>query len=212
MWPMMVGYLPAAIAFGAVGEVLHIPWEFILGLSLVVYSGALQSAVLGLLSARTPFLMIVVVALGINLRHMLYGPHLESARKDWKWWHRWLLSGLLTDELYALGLQPNTPTTSFTGMGIGLYASWIVGTTMGMVGIHMVPEIWVSSFGVALPALFLGLLIPRLQTRGAFWATAGAAGLAVLERWLKTPVEWTILPILLGATLGFVVSERRRCP
>lgn len=208
-WPVVLGYLPAAMAFGAVGEVLHMPWPFILGLSLGIYSGALQSAVLGLLSTSTPFLMVVVVAFAINLRHMLYGPHLESARQDWRWWHRWLMSGLLTDELYALGLNPEVPTRNWVGMGVLLYASWAMGTSIGVVGIHLVPEIWVASLGIALPALFLGLLIPQLKDRSALGAAVAAAGIAVLERILKTPIEFIIVPIILGATLGFLVSQRR---
>lgn len=208
-WPVMLGYWPSAIAFGAVGEVLHISWPFILGLSMVIYSGALQAAILGLLSTNTPFLIVAVVALAINLRHMLYGPHLESARSDWKWWHRWIMSGLLTDELYALGLNEDTSTRSWVRMGIGLYVSWVVGTVIGIVGIHLVPAIWVTSLGVALPALFLGLLIPRIKDREAFWAACGAAGLALLERWAKTPVELIVVPIVVGATLGFLASGRK---
>lgn len=211
-WPVILGYLPAAMAFGAVGEVLHIPWPFILALSLVIYSGALQAAVLGLLSTSTPFLIVVIVAFTINLRHMLYGPHLESQRSDWKWWHRWLMAGFLTDELYALGLNSETATRSWVGMGMGLYASWIVGTVMGMVGIRLVPTSWVISLGVALPALFLGLLIPRVRDRGALWAGVGGAGLALVAREIQTPVEFIIVPILFGATLGFIVSGKRLAP
>lgn len=208
VWPVIFGYLPAAMAFGAVGEVLHMPWPFILGLSLAIYSGALQSAVLGLLSTRTPFLIVVVIAAAINLRHMLYGPHLEAAREDWHWWHRWLMSGLLTDELYALGLNHDMPTRNWVGMGLLLYLSWALGTIIGVVGTHLVPEVFLVSFGIALPALFLGLLIPQLKDRGALWAGVVAAAIAVLERLLKTPIELIIVPIILGATLGFLVARR----
>lgn len=208
-WPVVLGYLPAAMAFGAVGEVLHLPWPFILGLSLGLYSGALQSAVLGLLSTSTPFLIVVVVALVINLRHVLYGPHLESVRQDWRWWHRWFVSGLLTDELYALGLNHEMSPRSWVGMGVLLYASWAMGTSIGVVGIHLVPEAWVVSLGIALPALFLGLLIPHLKDRSAIWAGVTAAGIAVLERLLKCPIELIIVPIIFGATMGFLVSRDR---
>ncbi len=206
--PAMLGYLPASIAFGAMGIALHVPWPLILGLSLFAYSGALQSTVLGLSVTYNPGWLVILVALAVNLRHILYGPHLESARSDWRPWHRWLISAFLTDELYAVGLDPTLSLQDWSLIGIGLYLSWILGTGLGIFSARFIPPNWLVSLGLALPALFIGLLMPRLTHRAPWVAAVSAALLTAIGRLAHFPPEYLVVPILVGATSGYLLQER----
>lgn len=101
----LLGDLPAAMAIGWLGMYMHWSLWSSLGLSLFIYSGALQAALLGLMILNPPLAVVLGMAFALNLRPMLYGPHLEAARPGWPRWYRVVLSFFLTDELYAAGLS-----------------------------------------------------------------------------------------------------------
>ncbi len=207
---VLLGYVPAAMAFGALATALHLSMGIIVGFSVFIYSGALQSTMLGLIILNPSFPLVISIGLAINLRHMLYGPHLEAARRDWRPWHRWLLSGLLTDELYAVGLDPSISPREFSIIGVSLYAGWILATLAGALGAHLAPTRWLVAFGLALPALFVALLIPRLNSRPDLAAAATAIGLALLGRFMHWPEAYFLVPILLGATAGWWFRQKLR--
>lgn len=208
--PVLLGYLAGAVAFGALATALHLSPVMVLGFSVLLYSGALQSTVLGMALLNPPFLVVVGVAFGVNLRHMLYGPHLESRPLGWRPWHRWLMAGLLTDELYALGLDENLPRSEWSWIGLSLYLVWILGTAIGVAGAHLLPERFLLAFSLALPSLFMGLLIPRLGSRADLAAALAAALLAIAVRVIHLPEAYELVPILAGATAGYAIYRRGR--
>ena len=211
--PVALGYAAGAMAFGALATALHISLWMTLGMSAVLYSGALQSTVLGMLVLNPPFGLLAAVAFGVNMRHMLYGPHLEMHRPGhWRWMDRWVTSGLLTDELYALGLDAQLGPAVWTTMGVGLYLSWILSTALGAWGADQVPSTWLVSFGLALPSLFVGLLIPRLITRPDAAAAGSGLLLALAGRLMAWPEVYYLIPILIGATLAYFLGARRQEP
>jgi len=74
--PIAVGYLPAGVAFGvAARQAGLVPAEAVL-MSLVVYSGASQFALLDLLAAGASWITMLIIPLVLSLRHLRYGPSL----------------------------------------------------------------------------------------------------------------------------------------
>lgn len=206
--PVMLGYAAVAVAFGALATALHVGIGMALGLSVLLYSGALQSTILGMLILNPPFGLMMAIAFGVNLRHMLYGPHLETHRQDWRPIDRIVMAGLLTDELYALGLDTTLTPRAWTVTGIGLYASWIASTAAGALAAHLLPPVWLAAFGLALPSLFIGLLVPRLVSRADWAAACAAAAITVAGRVLHLPEVFDVVPIVLGATLAFSMRPK----
>lgn len=207
--PVALGYAAGAAAFGALATALHLSLWMALGMSALLYSGALQATVLGIIVLNPPFGLLLAVAFGVNMRHMLYGPHLETQRQGrWRWIDRWMMAGFLTDELYALGLDSQLTPRTWTSIGLGLYGSWLLGTVLGAWGARQVPEAWLASLGLALPSLFVGLLIPRLTARPDAAAAVSALLMAIIGRLLDWPEVYYLVPILGGATIASLLSAK----
>src|SRR5690625_6451880 len=80
--PIAMGYIPAAIAFGVLLRAAGFPCWWSLALSVLLYSGAAQFALIPMLAqAIHPLSMWVNVSI-INLRHIFYAlPLLKSLTK-----------------------------------------------------------------------------------------------------------------------------------
>lgn len=208
----LLGYLPAAMAIGSLGTYMHWSLWSTLGLSLFIYSGALQSALLGLMILNPPLAVVLGMAFALNLRHMLYGPHLEAARPGWPRWYRVVLSFFLTDELYAAGLNPALSHRNFAWLSVLLYLGWLGGTIAGALGTRLIPLPWLAPFSLALPALFIPLLASRIKESADLWAVASALVLAGLGRLEKWPAGYAVIPIVVGATVGWYAIRKREAP
>ena len=105
-------YMPSGIAFGAFTVALGIPFLYAVMLSLLVFSGAVQSAFLGFWATGLDPFSMVLTAFLLNLRHTFYGPHLSSSGYNVSSRGIILIGPFLTDEVYALSI-------SAQGMGTG---------------------------------------------------------------------------------------------
>ncbi|MDA8194079.1 MAG: AzlC family ABC transporter permease [Thermaerobacter sp.] len=198
------GYLPAAMAFGVAASTMHLPWPFVALLSAFVYSGALQSAAIGLLATGANPAMVITVGILINLRHMLYGPHLEAIRSDWARRHRFGVGALLTDEVYAAAVhQPTGSLRNWSRLAVAAYGTWQAGTWLGIGAIQALPHQWLRPLLYALPALFAGLSATAAK-KSSGWVAAGfAASLAVALRLLHGATALMMVPIIVGTTAGY---------
>src|SRR5690625_7724744 len=85
--PIAMGYIPAAIAFGVLMRAAGFPFWWALALSVFLYSGAAQFALIPMLTqAIHPLSMWVNISI-INLRHIFYAlpllknrPHTHTER------------------------------------------------------------------------------------------------------------------------------------
>ncbi len=202
LWPVVLGYSAGAVAFGAVASALHLnPWMTI-AFSVLLYSGALQSVVLGLVALGPSLGILLSMAFVINLRHMLYGPHLET-RRSASTVDRLLVAGLLTDELYALGLDPSFDARTWRVAAVTLWSVWIGGTALGIGFAGLMPEAWLQILTLALPALFVGLLVPRLHLPNQWVAALTAGAIAVLLRVLHAGEALYAIPIVAGTFAAY---------
>lgn len=203
-----LGYAAAAMAFGAVARVLAIPFWFAALLSLTVYSGALQSSLLGLVATGASPVAMIVLGLLLNARHMLYGPHLARRHPDWRAHERWWIAPFLTDEMYGLALEPSVDPRFIRWLSLMLFVVWQAATWAGYFVGSLVPAVWLGPFLLALPALFLGLLWPHLSRRPGSVAALVALVLALLLRASRGPSSLVIVPILAGMAAGYFAAMR----
>lgn len=211
LFPVLASYVPAGVAYGVLATAIHIPWYFTLMLSLVVYSGAVQSAFLGFWSIGIePFTMILTAFL-LNLRHSLYGPHIEEnfqpvERKDIL-----SLGPLLTDEVYALGLGIRPMSMPrLRVIALVAYVTWTSSTLLGMVFTEGMPDLLLPALYLALPALFMALMVPRIRDRGPFVAAAFSITVSVMFRMDGFPAYFILLSILAGIVAGVLASPELR--
>lgn len=165
--PVALGYIPIAVAFGLLAKSLDIPAYISVLMSLVIYAGASQFIGVNLLVLGASFGEIVITTFLLNLRHFLMTATL-SQRLDGevsKCW-RALLSFGVTDETFTISvLQKKGELSKYFILGINTIAfvSWNVGTWLGLFFAASLPEVVKASMGIALYAMFIGLLVPHIK-------------------------------------------------
>lgn len=193
--------LPAVVSFGVVvgAASLAVGFSFIqaIGLSVFVFAGAAQLATVGLLGAGAPFVVVVVTALVINLRMVMYSAGLASYFRDEpvKW--RVPIGYLLVDQAYVMAALKFDADSSvdrrsyYLGLGLPIWLTWVIGTAVGALLGSNLPG-WVP-LGFAAPMVFLALLVPAIRDR-ASGAAAAVGGL--------TALLGASLPLNLGLLVG----------
>lgn len=178
-------------------------------LSLFMFSGGSQFAMVGLIAAGAPGITSVLVAGLLGVRNGLYS--LRTAPLVGKGFFRRLIAGQLTiDESTAVALAQPTRASSRVGFwvtGIGIYLGWNSMTFLGAILGDALGD--VSAFGLdaAAAAAFVGLLWPRL-TSGE---PVVVAVIAAVVTAVAIPFAPTGIPVLLAALAAFVfalVKER----
>lgn len=179
-------------------------------LSLFMFSGGSQFAMIGLIAAGAPGITSVLVAGLLGVRNGLYS--LRTAPLVGKGFFRRLIAGQLTiDESTAVALAQPTRASSRVGFwvtGVGIYLGWNSMTFLGAILGDALGD--VSAFGLdaAAAAAFVGLLWPRL-TSGE---PVVVAVIAAVVTAVAIPFAPTGVPVLLAALAAFVfalVKERR---
>lgn len=207
---ILAGYVPSGIAYGALAAAVHIPAAFIVLLSLLVYSGAVQSAFVGYWSIGFEPISMILTAILLNLRHTFYGPHLEQRHRGVKREYAITVGAFLTDEVYAIGIsEPPMPLKKLRLVSLFSYACWFSGTVIGIATTGGLPEYVLPILSLALPALFLGLMIPRVKNAGTVAAALGSIASAVLVHIFSLPDYFILLAILAGVLAGLPFSNLR---
>lgn len=123
--------------------------------SALIFSGALQFALLGLLSAGASTVVILLTGATLNLRHLVLGavlrPKLRQSRLS-----RALDSWFLIDESFGLAIAAGEETErALLASGILFYVSWLSGTALGVLGAGLGDLQGVAN--AVFPVLFIGL-------------------------------------------------------
>ena len=209
--PVLVGIVPFGLVAGAAAVGVGLSGLQAVGLSAIVFAGASQLAAIDLLGQDAPLAVVVVTALVINLRMVMYSasiaPYFQGVATRW----RAGLAYLLTDQAYALSVtrfgddRPVRRRWYYLGAAAPLWAVWQVCTVIGVVVGARVPESLPLSFAV--PLTFLALLVPAITDRASGVAAAvGGAGAAV---GVGLPLNLGLITGALAGVLAGLVAESR---
>ena len=185
--PIVVGYVPIALAFGVLAKTGGIPlWGAAL-LSGVVFAGSSQFMALALLGGGAGVGEIVLATFLVNFRNFLMSASLAARLPGVRGALRWLLAFGVTDEVFSLvSLRERAPSPmEVLGLEVAAYGSWVGGAVGGFIAGEFLGDTLRASLGIAIYAMFVGLLVPavrRLPRRGAVALLAGGfhLGLAAL--------------------------------
>ena len=194
-------------AFGAAGIASHFSVLQTCLLSLLLFSGASQFAVVGVIGAGGSALSAIATSSLLGTRNALYGLRLAPLLKL-KGLKKIAGAQITIDESTGVALSQNNESDQIKGFwytGIGVYIFWNFFTLMGALGAKAMgnPSAW--GLDAAVPAAFLGLLWPRLtnfKTR-AIAITATALSLAL------TPFLPAGVPIISCALLAIFFGWRK---
>jgi len=194
-------------AFGAAGVTAGFSILQTCLLSILLFSGASQFAVVGIMGAGGTAISAIATATLLGFRNALYGLQMAPILKV-KGIRRVLAAQITIDESTAVAtLQDNDEDRKrgFYLTGVGVYIFWNLFTFLGALGASAIgdPSVW--GLDAAVPAAFLGLIWPRLKNKLQFIVSAIAIAWALL----LTPITPAGIPIITTVLLAIVFGVKK---
>jgi predicted branched-subunit amino acid permease len=202
-----------AISFGAVSVAAGLSVWQTQALSSLMFTGASQFALVGVLSAGGGAVAAVAIAALLGVRNAFYALHMVTVLRP-RGARRLLAAQLTIDEStgMAIGHEDHEPSArkAFWATGIAIFTLWNIGTLIGALGADVLGDPARFGLDAAIPAAFLALLWPRLDTRLMRVIAVIAAAVALL----LTPLLPAGLPVLIAGAVGVAVgiAMSRRTP
>jgi predicted branched-subunit amino acid permease len=170
-------------------------------LSLLMFTGASQFALVGVIGAGGGVWAGAATAVLLGSRNALYGMRLATLL-DVRGWRRIAASQFVIDETTAMAIARDDPALSryaFWATGFALFTLWNLGTLLGALATHAIPNPRVFGLDAAPPAAFLALLAPRLRAREPMaLALAAAVAALVLLPFVPAGVPLLVVALLVG--------------
>lgn len=194
----------AGLAFGTAAVAAGLSPAQSVFLSMFMFTGASQFALVGVVAGGGNLVAGAMGALLLGARNTLYGLRLADLL-GWRGARRALAAHGVIDETTAATLaQPDRESarTAFVTTYAVLGGFWVTTTLVGALATERVSDIDAFGLDAVGPAIFLGLLWPRLRSGDLrTWSIALlGAGLALAT----TPILPPGVPVLLAASAALI--------
>lgn len=206
---VIVAYIPFGLALGATLAATGVPPFLAWSSSPLLFGGAAQLLSIQLLDAGATAPIVVLAALVVNARMLLYSASLAPHAAAWPARRRWVGAYLLADPVYALavgrfaradrGGDARGRWSYYLAVGLTLWTAWQVITAAGVLLAGVLPA--ALHLEQAAPLTFLLLLLPMLTSRATYAAAAIGGTVAVAASALPLG-----LGLLAGAAAGIVTG------
>jgi len=194
-------------AFGAAGVTAGFSILQTCLLSLLLFSGASQFAVVGIMGAGGSAISAIATATLLGFRNALYGLQLAPILKV-TGLKRILSAQITIDESTAVSTMQENNDDKVRGFyltGIGVYVFWNLFTYIGALGASAIGDPAVWGLDAAVPAAFCGLVWPRLKDKKQFLISALAIFLALS----LTPISAAGVPIIATVLLAIIFGWKK---
>ncbi|WP_392551692.1 AzlC family ABC transporter permease [Orbus wheelerorum] len=165
--PTLLGYIGIGIAAGVIGKASNLSILEVTLLAIIVYAGAAQFIIAGLMLISTPISAIIFTVFLINSRHFLMSMATAPYFKKFSLWNNIGIGSLLTDETFAVAMTTISKKVAINskwmhGLNLTAYIVWILSCLLGgMIG-NFLPDPRLLGLDYALVAMFIGLLYLQL--------------------------------------------------
>jgi predicted branched-subunit amino acid permease len=178
--------------------------------SLLTFTGASQFAAVGVVASGGVAASAIATATLLGTRNALYGIQMAPVLQV-KGWRRVLSAQLTIDESTGVALSQapkglKAMREGFWITGAGVFVFWNIFTLLGALGAKALgnPASW--GLDAAVPAAFLGLLWPRLQSNYQRVVAVASMAFAILI----TPLLPAGLPIIATTIVAVAFGWRSR--
>lgn len=210
---MLLGIVPFGVITGVAMVASGIPPLAAVAMSLLVFAGASMVACAQLLASHAPALLIVLTALVINLRFMMYSASLRAHFAQAPLGRRLAVAYLTADNVYGLMLarfseHPGDPGKYdyFLGAGLVVWAAWQLAVLAGVLIGAGVPAAWRLEF--AAPLAFIAMTLPLLRDRAMVGAALAAAAVIALSQ--DIPLKLNIVLAAASGIAAGLLLERKK--
>jgi 4-azaleucine resistance transporter AzlC len=183
-WPVLLSVVVVGIPFGIVARQSGLSPAEIVAMSVFVFAGASQFAMVQLFREGVGWPLVVATVFLINLRHLLMAAALRPHFAQVPVAGRLAAAYVLTDEAFAMAIgwfrRGRTEVTYYATFAVALYVLWNVATVIGMLLGPSIGE--PRRFGVdfAITATFIAIVVLGVRRRSDGVVALGAALLAAV--------------------------------
>ena len=209
--PVLIGFLPGAITYAIMATGAGLTAGETVGMSMAVFAGASQIMATGMLAGGAGYISVILSTFVLNLRHIIMSTCVFQKMKTKNPLLRILCGFGVTDETFALYTTEDDERADpyfMLGLITVSYSSWVLGAVVGIVASNLLPVALSKSFGIALYALFLALIVPGVKGDLRLFVTVVLTALINCLSGLVLDGSWAIiLSTLLGAAIGVWLME-----
>jgi 4-azaleucine resistance transporter AzlC len=203
-WPVLGTTLLVGTTFGVVARQSGLESAEIVAMSVLVFAGASQFAMVRLFSESAPVPIVIASVLFINLRHLLMATSLRPELQRLPLARRLFAAFFLTDEAFAMATshfrRGGRSVAYYFTFAIALFVLWNLGTVIGIVVGGVIGDPRRLGVDFAITATFIGIVVLAIRNQadviiavlaalvaGAL-ALAGASTIAVITAGAVTPL------------------------
>lgn len=209
--PILIGVIPFAMITGVGAVSVGLTFWETMGMSVLVFAGASQLVVFQLMSAGSPWIIMVLTAWVVNVRFMMYSATLAPYLQKLSSGRKALLAYMLSDQAFGVSMSRFFSAQGemdhrwyYFGSALTIWTAWqisaIVGTLLG----SLVPASW--GFDFAFPLSFMALMFGALRDRPTVVAALTGGMTAVLAKGL--PYNFgLVLATMLGIAAGYFAES-----
>ncbi len=212
--PVIFGFVPVAIAFAIMAMSAGMSALETVCMSVFVFAGASQMMAVGMLSSGAGYLAIIIATFIMNLRHFIMGTCIFRKMEKIGTGAKLLCGFGVTDESFAIFTTTDDDKSNkwyFLGILVVTYLSWVAGTVIGVLANSVLPEAVSNSLGIALYAMFIGLLVPSLKKSLRLLLLVLITALMNWALQMIFSPSWAlIISTLVGAGIGMFLVEDKR--
>jgi predicted branched-subunit amino acid permease len=194
-------------------SVLTVPQA--LGMSLLVYAGSSQLAVLPLLAAKLPIWTVLLTAAMVNTRFVIFSAGLAPHFSYLSFWRRMALGYFNGDVIYLLFLKKSFAPgylpgkeAYFWGMAALSWTFWQVSSIAGILLASMVPDNWGLELAgtLALVPLIVSAVINRSML--AALGVAGVVALLAIDLPYRLALPLAVFAAIAAGSVADLLAER----
>lgn len=185
-----------------------------LGMSLSVYAGSSQLAVLPLLAAKLPLWTVLLTAAMVNLRFVIFSAGLAPHFSYLPLWRRLLLGYFNGDIIYLMFSKRSFPTgfqpgkeAFFWGLAATSWSSWQVSSIAGILLASLFPDNW--GLELAGTLALIPLIVSAIATRSTL-AAVGVGSIVALVAFdlpYRLGLPLAVFAALLAGTLADAIAD-----
>lgn len=201
------------VAFGLAAVQTGLGESSILAMSMLVFAGAAQFAVLKLWGEHVPLIPLIITVFAINARHLLMGATLYPWLRELPRAKRYGVMLVVSDANWAMSMQAFNRGEAGLGLlfggGIALWSAWSLGSWMGIYfgsAIHD-PVSW--GLDMVMGCFLLAMVVSgQKNTRMlVIWIVAACSSLWAY--WCLPENSHVVVGALAGGALGAVWTEKK---
>jgi 4-azaleucine resistance transporter AzlC len=212
--PIILGYLPVAIAFGVLASTAGLSVFSAAAMSLFLYAGSAQLISVGLIETGASVAAITITVFLVNLRHMLMSAYLAPYLSKLTTWQQARFAYEITDETFAVHAahfrrHGVPPVNQLFALNHSAHLVWIAGTILGA-WLGNLLSFDTAAYGIdyALPAMFIALLVMQMENRRHLVVALIAASLGLFFYLVGMNQLYIILATIIAAACGALLQHK----